>query len=159
MSNAPDMSCMSLIGVSQGMADILRVGFIMADRFRQQGGGRGLLIYIWCELWVLSLEAVLLNNLITGWQLYYHTLPDNMWQYYWAAACSINNCLKYPSWQSSWVELVRRRLTSLGCCLFLQQRAGDVKIISDSELKAVSTVIVIDDMFDTCGALACLLVM
>ena len=28
---------------------------------------------------------------------------------------------------------------------------GDVKIISDSELKAVTTVIVIDDMFDTCG--------
>jgi hypothetical protein len=24
-----------------GMADILRVGFIMADRFRQKGGGRG----------------------------------------------------------------------------------------------------------------------
>lgn len=52
------------------MADILRVGFIMADRFRQKGGGR-----------------------------------------------------------------------------------GDVKIISDSELKAVTTVIVIDDMFDTCGNL------
>ena len=26
---------------SVGMADILRVGFIMADRFRQKGGGRG----------------------------------------------------------------------------------------------------------------------
>jgi hypothetical protein len=30
-------------------------------------------------------------------------------------------------------------------------QAGHVKIISDSELKAVTTVIVIDDMFDTCG--------
>ncbi|CAK9035275.1 unnamed protein product [Durusdinium trenchii] len=60
----------TVVCATNGMADILRVGFIMADRFRQQGGGR-----------------------------------------------------------------------------------GDVKIISDSELKAVSTVIVIDDMFDTCGNL------
>ena len=29
-----------------------------------------------------------------------------------------------------------------------------MKIISDSELKSVTTVIVIDDMFDTCGSLA-----
>ena len=29
-----------------------------------------------------------------------------------------------------------------------------MKIISDSELKSVTTVIVIDDMFDTCGILA-----
>lgn len=28
---------------------------------------------------------------------------------------------------------------------------GDVKIISEGDLKAVTTVIVIDDMFDTCG--------
>eukprot|EP00438_Fugacium_kawagutii_P022740 Skav234322 [mRNA] locus=scaffold3847:80641:90653:- [translate_table: standard] len=57
-------------GNGGGMADILRVGFIMADRFRQKGGGR-----------------------------------------------------------------------------------GDVKIISEGDLKAVTTVIVIDDMFDTCGNL------
>ena len=35
--------------------------------------------------------------------------------------------------------------------LSMSSQAGDVKIISDSELKAVTTVIVIDDMFDTCG--------